>query len=148
MTIAIDFDGTCVSHEFPKIGHDIGAASVLRELVANGHQLILFTMRSDRPAGGDTGDKSIKDVTGNFLTDAVQWFERNFIPLYGIQYNPTQRNWTQSNKCYAELYIDDAALGCPLIYPEKGKPFADWRRIRQMLLLQGIIKPVLNEKKV
>ena len=25
MIIAIDFDGTCVTHEYPKIGKDIGA---------------------------------------------------------------------------------------------------------------------------
>ena len=46
MDICIDFDGTCVKHEFPEIGEDIGAAPVLKELIANGHRLILFTMRS------------------------------------------------------------------------------------------------------
>ena len=45
--IGIDFDGTCVTHEFPRIGKDIGAVPVLKELIANGHDLILFTMRSD-----------------------------------------------------------------------------------------------------
>lgn len=30
MIIAIDFDGTCVTHEFPKIGKDIGAAPAFR----------------------------------------------------------------------------------------------------------------------
>ena len=35
-TINIDFDGTCVSHEFPEIGRDIGAVPVLRELVETG----------------------------------------------------------------------------------------------------------------
>lgn len=33
MVIAVDFDGTCVTHEFPKIGKDIGAIPVLRKLV-------------------------------------------------------------------------------------------------------------------
>ena len=46
LDICIDFDGTCVSHEFPEVGYDIGAAPVLKELVSNGHRLILFTMRS------------------------------------------------------------------------------------------------------
>lgn len=45
--IGIDFDGTVVTHDFPKIGKDIGAVPVLRKLVDNGHKLILFTMRSD-----------------------------------------------------------------------------------------------------
>lgn len=33
MIIGIDFDGTCVKHAFPKIGEEIGAAPVLKELV-------------------------------------------------------------------------------------------------------------------
>lgn len=46
MVIAVDFDGTCVTHEFPKIGKDIGAIPVLRKLVEKEHQIILYTMRS------------------------------------------------------------------------------------------------------
>lgn len=45
--IGIDFDGTVVTHDFPKIGKDIGAVPILKRLVDNGHKLILFTMRSD-----------------------------------------------------------------------------------------------------
>ena len=46
MIIAIDFDGTCVTHEYPYIGKDIGAVPVLQRLVKAGHELILWTMRS------------------------------------------------------------------------------------------------------
>src|SRR3990167_9217708 len=112
MIIAIDFDGTCVTHEFPKVGINIGAQDVLKELVANGHQLILFTMRSDivNPTGEDN---ELHLESGNYLSDALSWFELYEIPLYGIQANPTQHTWTTSPKAYAQLYIDDAALGCP-----------------------------------
>lgn len=41
IVIALDFDGTCVSHKFPEIGKGIGAIPVLKELVAKGHKLIL-----------------------------------------------------------------------------------------------------------
>lgn len=34
MFIAVDFDGTCVANEYPNIGREIGAAEVLRGLVA------------------------------------------------------------------------------------------------------------------
>ena len=34
MVIALDFDGTVVTHEYPYIGEDIGAVPVLKELVA------------------------------------------------------------------------------------------------------------------
>ena len=46
MIIAVDFDGTCVSHEYPKVGKDIGAVPVLKALVEIGHKIILNTMRS------------------------------------------------------------------------------------------------------
>lgn len=29
MIIAVDFDGTCVTHEFPKVGKDIGAVTLI-----------------------------------------------------------------------------------------------------------------------
>ena len=46
MIIAIDFDGTCVEHEFPKVGNDVpNAVNVIKQLAKN-HQLILWTMRS------------------------------------------------------------------------------------------------------
>lgn len=37
MIIAVDFDGTCVTHEFPRVGEEIGAAEVLKELTDKGH---------------------------------------------------------------------------------------------------------------
>ena len=135
MIIAVDFDGTCVSHEFPKIGKDIGAIPALKKLVADGHKLILYTMRSNRPLANPTGDSSIEDVTGMFLDDAINWFKENDIPLYGIQENPTQKNWTTSPKCYAELYIDDAALGCPIMWDMdiSERPFVNWELVLEMI---------------
>lgn len=47
MIIAVDFDGTCVTHEFPRVG----AAEVLKELTDKGHKIILFTMRSHQLDG-------------------------------------------------------------------------------------------------
>lgn len=125
MVIGIDFDGTCVSHEFPRIGVDIGAVPVLKELVANGHSLILWTMRSNV-------------VSGSFLDDAIDWFDKNDIPLYGIQTNPAQSSWTSSPKAYCQLYIDDAALGCPLV--SSTRDYVDWIRVREMLIEMKIIK--------
>lgn len=70
MIIGIDFDGTCVTHEFPRIGEDINAAPILKELVKKGHQLILFTMRSDivNPTG-ESNELHLE--SGKYLTDAV-----------------------------------------------------------------------------
>jgi hypothetical protein len=146
MTFNIDFDGTVVTHAFPHVGKDIGAVPVLKALTDAGHQLILFTMRSDRKEkGAEIEDPTIMDVTGNFLTDAVNWFKENDIPLYGIQSNPTQQNWTTSPKSYAEVMIDDSAMGCPLIFDEtlSHRPFVDWVRIAEMLNEMGLIDPII-----
>lgn len=139
IVIALDFDGTCVTHEFPKIGKDIGAIPVLKELVAKGHKLILWTMRSDGEVLGAARGEFIIDAKGTFLTDAVNWFKENNIPLYGIQKNPTQINWTTSPKCYAERYIDDSAMGTPLIKSKENRPFVDWIKMRKLLIKEGIL---------
>ena len=47
MVIGIDFDGTCVRHEYPEIGKDIGAIPVLKRIIEYGHDIILYTMRGD-----------------------------------------------------------------------------------------------------
>lgn len=124
MIVAVDFDGTCVTHDYPLIGRDIGAVPVLRKLVAVGHQIILFTMRS-----------------GTELQEAVEWFKSNDIPLYGINTNPTQKEWTASPKAYAQLYIDDAALGAPLSRDliMSDIPFIDWQEVVHMLGRRGIL---------
>ena len=140
MIIAIDFDGTCVTHDFPNIRKDIGAAQVLKQLTDKGHQLILWTMRSDvEQPRSDNPD--IHTVGGQYLQQAVDWFEENDIPLWGIQTNPDQHQWTHSPKAYAQLYIDDAALGCPLKYkPEfDSRPFVDWVEVEKLLMQQGIL---------
>ncbi|SBV99801.1 hypothetical protein [uncultured Dysgonomonas sp.] len=140
MDICLDFDGTCVSHEFPKIGKDIGAVPVLKELTEKGHKLILFSMRSDRKKKKKVDGQEVV-VEENVLTEAVQWFADNNIPLYGIQKNPTQRFWTSSPKAYGHLYIDDANLGCPLITddPESDRAYVDWVKVREMLIDKGIL---------
>ena len=138
--ICIDFDGTCVTHAFPEVGKDIGAVPVLKKLIKNGHNLILFTMRSD-VINPETSDETIVPKGGNYLTDALNWFKENDIPLYGIQTNPTQHTWTHSPKAYGQLYIDDAALGCPLLKDKKlsDRPFVDWRMVKVFLKVNGFI---------
>lgn len=138
MDICIDFDGTCVSHEFPAIGKDIGAIPVLKKLTDKGHKLILFTMRSNRKKKKKVDGVEIV-VEGNFLSDAIKWFEANDIPLYGVQKNPKQRFWTSSPKAYGHLYIDDANLGCPLVTDDSERPYADWVRIEEMLVEMNIL---------
>ena len=46
MTIAVDFDGTIVEHEYPKIGKEIPfAIDTLKMLIKDRHKLILWSVR-------------------------------------------------------------------------------------------------------
>lgn len=121
--IAIDFDGTCVTHDYPYMGSDIGAVPVLKELADAGYRLVLHTMRS-----------------GKLEKEAVQWFKKNDIPLFGINSNPEQKSWTASPKVYADLYIDDAALGVPLTTSQTSvRPYVDWVKVREWLVNEGYL---------
>lgn len=116
--IAVDFDGTCVEHEYPSVGMDVeGAVETLRALNNKGHKLILFTMRS--------GDK---------LEKAVKWFKDRNIELWAVNKNPEQKEWTESPKVYADIYIDDASLGCPIMFIDGvRRPVVNWRKVREWL---------------
>jgi hypothetical protein len=123
--ICVDFDGTLVTHDYPEVGKELpGAVETCQALIADGHQLILWTMRS-----------------GKELQDAVQWcFERG-ITLVGVNKNPTQESWTASPKAYASIYIDDLSLGCPLLFDKffSDRPFADWVEIKKLLISRGLL---------
>jgi len=138
--ILVDFDGTCCTHEFPAIGKDIGAAPVLRELVSAGHQLILWTMRCDHTEPPTSDDPDIHPVGGNYLSEAVKWFEDRNIPLYGINTNPTQASWSSSPKAYGTLCLDDINLGARLSKIAHLRPFIDWPPTYDDLCHAGILK--------
>lgn len=120
--IALDFDGTVIPHIFPDTPEDdcgIGSIQVLKELQATGRvAFVLNTMRS-----------------GKNREAAVEWFERNGIKLDADGFRPDQAEWTTSNKTYADLYIDDAALGVPLnIGYGYSRPFVDWKKVREYFI--------------
>ena len=123
MTIAIDFDGTCVVHDYPEVGRQAkGADKVLRQIVAKGHRLLLYTSRS----------------YGKPLDDAIKWFKNKDIPLFAVQKHPSQTGWLSSPKPVADIYIDDRALGCPVTMQDGGL-VVDWYTIREMLEFQGVL---------
>jgi hypothetical protein len=50
--------------------------------------------------------------------------------------NPQQSEWTYSNKQYANFYIDDAAIGCPLReHPSalSKRECVDWAKVMETL---------------
>lgn len=127
-TICIDFDGTIAIHKYPSVGKMVPyAKDVIVKLKAAGHTIILYTMRSDGPDGPT-------------LTDALRFCKDNGIPIDHANINPDQSRWTNSPKVYSHLYIDDAALGCPLVKQDPGaRGYVDWRAVEEWLINLGYI---------
>ena len=123
--IAVDFDGTVVRHEYPDVGEDVPhAVDVLRRLNEAGVKIIVWTMRCGE----------------HLEVDARDWFESRDIEVWGYNENPEQSAWTDSRKCYAQAYIDDAAIGCPLIDSEDGsRPFVNWYKVEILLEEKGFL---------
>jgi hypothetical protein len=107
--IAIDFDGTIVEHDYPKIGKEkLFAFRTLKELEKEGANLILWTFR-----------------TGKELEEAVEYCRQNGIEFYAVNKNYPEEviDDSVSRKIDADLYIDDKNLG----------GFPGWSEVWQML---------------
>ena len=128
MIIAVDFDGTLVRHDYPRIGGEApNAFKVLRKLQEGGHQLILLTMRC-----------------GKELKDALEFCADRGVKFWAVNENPEQSEWTSSRKVYAQLYIDDLTLGSPM-----ADGVVDWHVVEQMLFggaLDTSYKHVIHAK--
>lgn len=111
MVIAVDFDGTIVEHEYPKIGREIPfATETLRMLINDHHRLILWSVRE-----------------GKLLKEAVDWCKERGVEFYAINRDypeeTTENNNHFSRKLKADLFIDDRNIG--------GLP--DWGMIYRMV---------------
>ena len=110
MTIAVDFDGTIVEQKYPAIGKQIPfAMDTLRALIADGHHVILWTVRE-----------------GQQLEEAVQFCKERGVEFYAVNSEYPNNSWDGSGfsrKIRADVYIDDSNLG--------GIP--DWSEIYQMI---------------
>lgn len=122
--ICIDFDGTIVDHRFPDIGPEVPYAfEVMKWLQSLGFvNLILYTMRSTHMYNGS-----------DYLTEAVEFCKKRGINFAGINENPTQ-DWTISRKVYGKFYIDNSAVGCPLINVHNfHRQCVDWVEVKKIL---------------
>lgn len=98
-TIAVDFDGTIVEHRYPKIGVERkGAIEVLRKLIADGHRLILWTVRE-----------------GALLDEAIDWCRERGVTFYAVNRNYPEEVFSDGKTARKlrdiDLFIDDRALG-------------------------------------
>lgn len=112
MTIAVDFDGTIVEHKYPAIGEERPfATETLKMLIADQHQLILWTVRE-----------------GQLLDEAVEWCRKRGVEFYAVNRDYPEENGTENNNHYSrklkvDVWIDDRNIG--------GLP--DWGEIYQMI---------------
>ncbi len=127
MTIAVDFDGTIVDHEYPEIGKPkLFVFETLKALQEKGHQLILWTYRA-----------------GKELDEAVDYCRKNGIEFYAVNKNYPEEIYdnTISRKIIADIYIDDRNLG----------GFVSWSEIWQMLnpdLFDNNVKNQMKKVKI
>lgn len=95
--IAVDFDGTIVEDEYPKIGKPIiFAFDTMKKLQEKGHRLILWTYRK-----------------GKALDEAVQFCEDNGIIFYAVNKSFPEEEFDPkySRKINADVFIDDRNIG-------------------------------------
>lgn len=107
--IAVDFDGTIVEHDYPRIGKEMMfACATLKELNKKGHKLILWTIR-----------------TGTLLDEAVEFCRNNGVEFYAVNknYPEEELNDNVSRKLNADIFIDDRNVG----------GFLGWSQIWQTL---------------
>ena len=122
--IGVDFDGTIVENDFPDIGAPVPwAKEVLWQLVDYGHRVILWTCRS------------------NYDLLAAIDYVRNTMGLdfHGWNSNRLGDEFPGSPKLYADDYIDDKGIGCPLVFPAWAPPYVDWPRIHRLYVGRGLL---------
>lgn len=97
LVIAVDFDGTIVDHEYPRIGKEkLFAFQTLRALKNKGHKLILWTIRE-----------------GKHLDEAVKYCLDNGVEFYAINETYPGEGYYEgmSRKVNADIFIDDRNVG-------------------------------------
>ena len=98
MVIAVDFDGTIVTHEYPAVGKEIPFAidTLKRFQTEFHHTLILWTVRE-----------------GETLEEAIEFCRERGLEFYAVNANYPEEDFSPgfSRKINADLYIDDRSLG-------------------------------------
>lgn len=118
LKVAVDFDGTIAEFLFPEIGPVVpGAVFWCQRFVELGARLILWTCRADGQ----------NQPAGDVLTKAADFCKSIGIELEAVNENIDPIFFPPPRKVHADVYIDDAAFGCPLIPATvSGRPMVDW----------------------
>lgn len=106
LILAIDFDGTIVNHEFPKIGYlKPYAKQVIQRWKEEGHKIIIWTCRNQ-------SEPEHPEWTQAPISAVIEFLNKNKIPFDTVNSDvPNLGFWLQSRKVYADVYIDDRNMG-------------------------------------
>lgn len=129
--VATDFDGTIVTHEYPNVGTPLPYAfETLKKLREKGIRVILWTMRGhpDLEKFPHLDIRTGEFIPKDTLQEAIDFCKEKGLEFDGINFSPEQ--FSTSPKQYAHVYIDDTALGCPLVSPRK----VDWVEVIKYLV--------------
>lgn len=115
LKIAIDFDGTLYHN-----GNLLPSPKFIKDLSQH-HDLILHTTRNAQQR-----------------EDALVWLSQFGVRIHAVNVAAGQKDWTDSSKCFADLYIDDRSVGIPLkqIYSEEHYyhvSIVDWSKLIPIL---------------
>ena len=95
MTIAVDFDGTIVTHKYPEIGEEIPfAVDTLKMLIRDRHKIILWSVRE-----------------GKLLEDAVNWCRERGIEFYAVNRDYPEETWDNNPHFSRKLTWEDFPTG-------------------------------------
>lgn len=124
MTIAVDFDGTIVTHKYPEIGEEIPfATETLKTLIREGHKIILWSVRE-----------------GKMLDEAIEWCRRRGVEFYAVNKDypeeDVSKNMYFSRKLKADYFIDDRNIG--------GLP--DWGTIYRIINERKTFEEIMMER--
>lgn len=130
MKIYLDFDGTVVEHEYPKMGREnVGCMAVIKKLQDAGHEIILNTYRADCANG--TLERAL-----SFLRYSE--VEIRTITVVPNKIHPWIWNWDDI-LAHQIMFIDDQAPNIPLkdAVMTSGK-MVDWKELDQQFQERGL----------
>ncbi len=131
MTIALDFDGTMVERAWPEVGNEVPyAIGVCNALIDAGHTLVLNTCRCNKT--------SYKTEKG-YRIQAYNWCNERLKKPILVREQVRDSEDSYRDKVLADVYIDDKAVGCPLVFPINKKPYVDWWEVESVLRFNGIL---------
>lgn len=139
-TILLDFDGTVVEHDYPRIGRcNFGSIEVIYKLQQAGHDIILNTYRADLNDG--SLEKALELLNGKawMLTNPRNTEIELDIKIYNkIKLPPAKWDWSVMERDKI-MYIDDIALNIPLKRAVMVKGFiVDWTELDNQFKLRKL----------